>query len=230
MEKTILVTADLGHLKAYYLLFDEISSGPRVRLARLESTDITRHLSEVVSDQAGQFRKRRPSATGPNDQSDGEPHNLGLERRRRALKALAKDISALVAREKVDAWHLAAAPEINRGLVDCLDSRTRAKLQENVPANLTRLKSQDLLSHFNFSAKNGNGLGRGSGRNPAQIRRKPAARRTSPLKKTMRRQKLSPEVASTMRGLKAKGDRRRTVAQRIVQNDVHSKLRTRGAE
>src|SRR5947209_1278164 len=148
MIKTVLVTADLGHLKAYRLTKQGSESGrPSIEVIQTESTDATSHLSEVVTDQAGQFRKGSfPS--GPTNRSDGEPHNLALERRRRALKAIARDISRLIAREKPQEWILAAGKEINHRLLQALDKGVRGKLKKNVPANLTKLGLQQVLAHF----------------------------------------------------------------------------------
>jgi hypothetical protein len=223
MTKTIVVAADLGKLKAYRLQQTEPSSGPQVRLVQIEITDVIRHLSELVTDRAGQFRKRRSSPAGPNDRSDGEHHNLSLERRRRALKALASDIDELIQREGVESWHLAAGTEINRALVDALDDRTRDKLQDNVQKDLTNLGSDEVLSHFHLREQ-GKNLSRGAPK-PAHIRRKPSARRTNPFKKTMRKQTIGPEVARIMRSVPDKGDRRRSVSQRIARRDVRSKVR-----
>src|SRR5213080_2124924 len=104
MSKKLLVTADLGHLKVFRLEEDgEQLSKPRATLLEEEITRVRNHLSEEVTDRAGQFRKGSFPA-GPTDRSDGEEHNLSLERRRRALKTLARDISSLVGREGIQAW------------------------------------------------------------------------------------------------------------------------------
>jgi hypothetical protein len=146
--KTLLVTADLGHLKAYRLIQNDGQPGrPHIERIQTETTDATSHLSEVVTDQAGQFRKGSFPA-GPNDRSDGEPHNLTLERRRRALKAIVRDISRLIAREKPQKWLLAAGKEINERLIEALDANARARLKQNVQANLTKLGSAQMLAHF----------------------------------------------------------------------------------
>ena len=60
----------------------------------------------------------------------------------------------------------------------------------------------------------------------SNVRRKPSARRTSPFKKMMRKQTISLAVARAMRDLPDKGDRRRSVAQRIV----NRKARARAAK
>src|SRR5436190_5027200 len=151
MTKRLLITADLGHLKAFRLLQPEANRSSRIEMIETETTDATNHLSEVVTDQAGQFRKGSFPA-GPSDRSDGEPHNLTLERRRRALKTIARDISRLIGKEKPQEWFLAAGKEINHRLIEAFDDDVRGKLKKNVRANLTKLNPAQLLSHF--SAEN----------------------------------------------------------------------------
>src|SRR5436190_1349325 len=65
------------------------------------------------------------------------------------------------------------------------------------------------------------------GRNRSNARRKPAARRTSPLKQMMRKQTISPEVARAMREQPVKGDRRRSQAQRKVRRRAVQRVRTK---
>src|SRR3954469_1412737 len=147
MTKTILVTADLGHLKAFRLKHDQQPGRPKMEVIQTETTQATRHLSDLVTDQAGQFRKGSFPA-GPSERSDGEPHNLALERRRRALKALARDINRLITQERPDEWFLAAGPEINKPLVEALANQVRGRMRKNVDANLTKVGTPAVLSHF----------------------------------------------------------------------------------
>ena len=148
MSKKLLVTADLGHLKVFRLEEDgEQLSKPRATLLEEEITGVRNHLSEEVTDRAGQFRKGSFPA-GPTDRSDGEEHNLSLERRRRALKGIAKHISDSVQREGVEKWYLAAQKEINEALVSALERKARARLEKNVKLNLTKLKMEEVLTHF----------------------------------------------------------------------------------
>ena len=148
MTRKLLVIVDLGHLKAYRVEEDKQFSRPRTELLDQKSTDVTRHLVEVVTDRAGQFRKGSFPA-GPADRSDGEAHNLALERRRRALKNLAQHICRLVALEKTQELYLAAGQEINQAVIAALDKEVRAKLKKNVQANLTKLGMDEVLAHFN---------------------------------------------------------------------------------
>ncbi len=148
MQKLVFV-ADLGRLKAFRLEESPRFSHPRMKLVEDWETNVTQHLSEELTDQAGQFRKGPKSAEGPGALSDGEQHNLDLERRRRAVRTLAQRINTLVEREDgVDACYLAADSRINQQLLDEMQQRTRAKIQKNVPANLSKLSPDEVLAHF----------------------------------------------------------------------------------
>ncbi len=57
MQRKLLVVADLGRLKAYRLEDSRQFSRPSLQLVEDWGTAATRHFSEEVSDQAGQFRK-----------------------------------------------------------------------------------------------------------------------------------------------------------------------------
>lgn len=145
LEPKLVVLAALGHLKAYRLEGGSAIDRPSWRLVEDRETDITHHLREDVTDAAGRFRKE-PAVVGAL--SDGEEHHLDLERRHRALKTLAHDITELIRREQVNGCYLAADPRINQPLFDALDSDARAKIQKNIPANLNKLDLQELRKRF----------------------------------------------------------------------------------
>ena len=152
MNTKLLVVADLGHFKAYKLEQNQSFSQPRLQLLEQWDTDVPRHLSEELSDQAGQYRKDRKSNLngGPSNLSDGEQHNIDLERRRRALKTVATHMWELLNRKQidVDGCYFAAGPEINGAILDHLDQKTKARIQKNVCANLTRLNPEEVVSRF----------------------------------------------------------------------------------
>jgi hypothetical protein len=64
------------------------------------------------------------------------------------------------------------------------------------------------------------------GQNRSNVKRKPAARRTSPFKKMMRKQTISREVADEMKRTPGVGDHRRTVAERAVARRARKRLGT----
>jgi len=149
MKRKLLVLADLGHFKAYRLEEDQNFSQPRLQLLEQWDTNVPRHLSEELTDQAGQFRKGTVPA-GASNLSDGEEHNLDLERRRRALKTVATHLRALLNRKEidVDGCYFAASSEINGAILNELDQQTRSQIQKNVCANLTRLNSDQVIAQF----------------------------------------------------------------------------------
>ncbi|HVU99949.1 MAG TPA: host attachment protein [Verrucomicrobiae bacterium] len=147
MRTKLLVLADSGHLKAYRLKEDPAISRPRLELLENWESAVPRHLREDVTDQAGQYRKGS-TASGPSDVSDGEQHNIELERRRRALKEMAYRIDALAEREKPEGCYLAASSEINNSLVAELADTTRRSIEKNVSANLTRAGQDEVIRHF----------------------------------------------------------------------------------
>jgi protein required for attachment to host cells len=149
MNKKLLVVADLGHFKAYKLEQNQSFSQPRLQLLEQWDTDVPRHLSQELSDQAGQYRKGSVPSGGSN-LSDGEQHNIDLERRRRALKTVATHMRELLNRKEidVDGCYFAAGPEINGAILDQLDNQTKSRIQKNVCANLTRLNTEEVVSRF----------------------------------------------------------------------------------
>src|SRR3954469_21352587 len=172
MISKLLITTDLGHLKVYRVDEDENWSNPRVRLLEQETTSVTEHLSAVLADQPSQFQENAPRP-GPHDHTDGELHNLSLERRRRALKHAARHINELIARQKPRSWYLAADRKINRSLVQALNKAASSKLEKNVAQNLVNLGAKEIRSHF--YGKRGRGVELDVVRGTRRINRKPRA-------------------------------------------------------
>lgn len=148
MKERMLVVADLGRLKAYRLQEGRQFSHPRLELVEDSETGITHHLSEELTDQAGRFRRSLAHNEGQSALSDGEQHNIDLERRRRAVKTLAQRINELLDREHTEEFYLAADKRINQQLLEEIPAANRAKLQKNVPANLSKLSTEELVKHF----------------------------------------------------------------------------------
>ena len=147
MTNTLLVLADVGHLKAYRFRTDTGGSTPKLELLENFETQVPNHLSEEVTDQAGKYRKGSVHG-GPSNLSDGEQHNIDLERRRRALREIARHINHLVRRESPEACFLAAGSEINNALMDELEPQARSAIKKNITANLTRLNQEEVIRHF----------------------------------------------------------------------------------
>ncbi len=151
MNKVIIVV-DLGHFKAYRVTKDPFERSPRTELIEsYDSIDARLKLSDKLSDAAGRYRQsggRNGKAAG-----FGEAHNIALESEKRLIKQIAEDINALVAREKCDKWCLAAGKNINSQIVENLDPSVRAKMDRNVPCNLTKAGKTEIVDYFTREAQ-----------------------------------------------------------------------------
>ncbi|HBH62581.1 MAG TPA: hypothetical protein DDX85_12775 [Nitrospiraceae bacterium] len=146
MDKTIIVVADLGHFKAYRITQEHMES-PRVTM--IESYDsIEGHgkLVDKLSDSAGRFGRgggKEEAAMG-----SGERHTIETETEKRLIKMIAKNIDALIASEKCEVWHLAAAKKINRQVIGKLKPEIKARLDKNITSDLTKIDRSEILNYF----------------------------------------------------------------------------------
>ncbi len=147
LKTNLLIVTDLGHFKAYRLQQRRGSRQQRLQTIEDVRTEVTEHLSENLTVQPGRFRK---GASAAGAMSDGQEHNLGLERRHRAVKALGKRIEDLVSREKPTRLFFAAGPQINEPLLAELDVKTRGQISRNINANLSKLTANELLQRFDL--------------------------------------------------------------------------------
>jgi len=152
-KTALLVVTDLGRFRAFRYEANPRFSTPRLQVIEEWETEVHAHLSEQLSDQAGQFQKGSRSFGGVNDGASGERHNLKLELERRALKKVANRIRELLALDGLETCYLAAGHEINPAVLEALDPQTRGRVERNVTANLTRLSVPEILDHFQAAAK-----------------------------------------------------------------------------
>ena len=147
MDSIIVITADLGHFKAYRVTQDPPDTSPRVTL--IESYDsIEGHgkLGDKLSDSAGRFRR-----SGGKDEvakGSGERHNIEREMEKKLSKMIAKDIDALIENENCNEWYLASGKKINRIIIDNLKPEVKDRLVKNITADLTGVGKSEILSHF----------------------------------------------------------------------------------
>jgi hypothetical protein len=148
MKNTLLVVADLGGYKAFKLENDHLSRAPRLELLeQFDNVGAHGRLVDRVSDLGGRF----PRGTGLKSagaMSDGERHNIELEGRKRLVRQLAQRLNTLARSPEVERCFLAASREINHQLVEELDAQVRAKIEKNVPADLTKVEQTQILRHF----------------------------------------------------------------------------------
>jgi hypothetical protein len=84
--------------------------------------------------------------------SDGERHNMTLEKRKRGVRKLAGRIDELMQDPEIEQCFLAASREIMRPLLQELSPDSRSKIGRNIPADLMKASKADLLSKFRVHA------------------------------------------------------------------------------
>lgn len=144
--KRVVIVMDSGRFKAFRVDGEEPTSSPRFVQIEDRRTNVEEHLSDQLSDQAGQFGKGARSAQAVS--ASGERHNIDLEFRRRAVRSFAKVACELIEREHADEIFFAAGSEINQQALGMMDKSVRDKIQINVAANLTNLKTPQIMERF----------------------------------------------------------------------------------
>jgi hypothetical protein len=147
---TIMIAVDLGHFKAYKVGKTKLGNSKMKLIESYDSIDAHEKLKDRVTDQAGRFRKGGEKAGSSKAKGYGEPHNIKLEEEKRLIKLIAKDINAIIGREKCQSWCLAAPAEINNRIVEYLLPDVKATLGKNVTCNLTRAKKLEILGQFDI--------------------------------------------------------------------------------
>ncbi|HLX72882.1 MAG TPA: host attachment protein [Verrucomicrobiae bacterium] len=148
MKKTLVLVTDLGGFKAYHLENNQPISSPRLELLE-EYKDAEAHqrLVEQVSDLSGRF-PRRTGARAAGAMSDGERHNIQLERRKRGVRKLAGRLDSLMQNPEIEQCFLAASREIMNPLLQELSAGARSKIGINIPVDLMKASKVELLRQF----------------------------------------------------------------------------------
>ena len=149
MKNTMVVVAELGGFKAYRVENNNhLAREPRLEiLEQYENAEAHGHLVDKVSDLSGRFPRGTGTKAG-GAMSDGERHNIELETRRRLVRQLAHRLNTLARGQDIERCFLAASKEINHQLLEELDPQLRAKIEKNIPADLTKLERAEILRRF----------------------------------------------------------------------------------
>lgn len=148
MKKTLVLVTDLGGFKAYHLENNQPISSPRLELLEeYKDAEAHRRLVEQVSDLSGRF-PRRNGARAAGAMSDGERHNIELERRKRGVRKLAGRLDSLMQNPEIEQCFLAASREIMNPLLQELSPGARSKIGINIPADLMKASKVELLRQF----------------------------------------------------------------------------------
>src|SRR5882757_3386646 len=134
MKNTLVLVTDFGGFKAFRLENDQPHSSPRLELLEeYKNSEAGRRLGEQVSDLSGRFPRRTgPAGTG-GAMSDGERHNIQLEKRKRGVRKLAGLLDSLMQNPEIEQCFLAASREIMNPLLEELSPGARSKIGINIP-------------------------------------------------------------------------------------------------
>ena len=155
MKSTLIVVTDLNEMKAYRLDNNPLHSTPRLELVEQFQTAGSRKLVDEVTDQAGRFPGATLGSSRTGAMSQGERHNIELEKRKRCVRRIAGQVNSLLNDPTLDRCFMAASREINNVLLEEIDPRARAKIEINIPSDLTDVSKSDLLSHFRAATRAG---------------------------------------------------------------------------
>lgn len=149
MNKTLLIVADLGLLRAYRETQNVADRTPHLELIEeLKLERAHQKLSDQVTDQAGRFPRGAGAGNISGDLSAGESLNSEFEQSRRLIGQLAGRINALLAKDNVTRCSLAVSGAIHKQLLEALDPKARAKIVQSLASNLTKTDPQALAGHF----------------------------------------------------------------------------------
>src|SRR3954452_3798164 len=149
MGNTLLVVTDLGSFICYHMKQEATERAPRLELLESFNTvDVHRRYANTLTARTGRSASGNLNKQSSGNNSDGESHNMELEKRRRALKEIASEMNKLLQERKVERCFLTAPSEINSQLLEALDPAARNKIEKNLACDLTRLDKSEILEHF----------------------------------------------------------------------------------
>jgi hypothetical protein len=149
MKNTLVLVTDFGGFKAFRLENDHPHSSPRLELLE-EYIDAEAHrrLVEEVSDSGGRFPRGGGARGAGGAMSDGERHNIHLEKRKRGVRKLAGKLDSLMQNPEIEQCFLAASREIMNPLLEELSPGARSKIGMNIPVDLMKASKVELLRQF----------------------------------------------------------------------------------
>jgi hypothetical protein len=155
-DGSIIVIGDVGQLKAYRVSnvkgVDRFES-MQVSHTQKRGTPKESTVMELIADydyleSHGRISEKMSDKTGKLGNSSGEPHNMKLEQKKRALKDIGKDIGTLIVKESPAKWYLAFAKDSLNQLTEMLDPQVRNTLKKSIGSNLTKMDKNKILPYF----------------------------------------------------------------------------------
>ena len=147
MKKRLLILADLGHLKAYRLLYNAPGLRPKMELITTFNTqEASGRMKDKLTDSPQMFRSDAPPGDTQSVRSSGERHTMELEFARRAVKEIGQHISQIILHEPdAEECILSARKEIHGHLLDHIQPQARNRIVVNWPEDLTNLPTGALV-------------------------------------------------------------------------------------
>jgi protein required for attachment to host cells len=152
----LVIVADLGEMKVYRAeprdLEAEAGLKPsHVKLDLIDAKDyVVSHwkVSEVVTDQAGQFKGGSQGRGSFTQGSIGERHELEKQLEESVIQAIATDISEAVSAHRPAKWFLALPEAIYDRVVGLLKPEVQDKLFKGLKKDLVKTDKNRLIEMF----------------------------------------------------------------------------------
>jgi hypothetical protein len=149
MGNTLVVITDLGAFRCYKMDNTELFGTPRLELVEeFDPREMDHRYGNTLTARAGRSAQGNMSRQSGGNNSDGESHNMELEKRRRSLKQISEHMNRLLLNDDYEKCFLAAPEEINPQLLDSLHPNVRGKIDKNLGCDLTRLNKSEIMEHF----------------------------------------------------------------------------------
>jgi hypothetical protein len=128
---------------------------PRLELLESFNTvDAHRRYANTLTARTGRSASGKVNKQSSGNNSDGESHNMELEKRRRALKEIASVMNKRLQEREVERCFLTAPSEMNSQLIEALAPAARNKIEKNLSRDLTRMHKSEILEHFAAAERN----------------------------------------------------------------------------
>ncbi len=148
MKNRIIAVANLGAFRAYRILQEGHNTPRLIEVATAdapnEHTKRSNTLTVMEGKSGGTAGNPKASATA----SDGEQHNMELEKRRRAVKKIAELVTKLIEPDPEVTCALAAPKEILGQVLSEIHPSLRTRIDKNVPLDLTHYTKAELVAQF----------------------------------------------------------------------------------
>jgi hypothetical protein len=149
MANTLLAVCDLGQFRCYRLENTELFGSPRLELVdEFKPGEMDHRYGNTLTARTGRSAQGNVNRQSVGNTSDGESHNMELEKRRRAIKQITERLNQLLAGDEYERCFFAAPEEMNPQFIEHLNPIARNKIEKNIHSDLVRLGKQEILEHF----------------------------------------------------------------------------------